>query len=73
MEKKSKVLIVEDEFHIAQGLAFNLKHEGHEVEIAKDGQEALDLWKSFNPHLYMMMKKKFLAKIIQVPNQKNIH
>lgn len=37
----SRVLIVEDEAHIAQGLRFNLQAEGHEAEIAGDGEEAL--------------------------------
>ncbi|MGA9353258.1 MAG: response regulator transcription factor [Terriglobales bacterium] len=37
----SRVLIVEDEAHIAQGLRFNLQAEGHQAEIAGDGEEAL--------------------------------
>jgi DNA-binding response OmpR family regulator len=37
----SRVLIVEDEAHIAQGLRFNLQAEGHEAEVAGDGEEAL--------------------------------
>lgn len=39
----SKVLIVEDEQHLADGLRFNLEAEGYEVEIAADGETALDL------------------------------
>ncbi|MDX2041770.1 MAG: response regulator transcription factor [Acidobacteriota bacterium] len=38
----SKVLIVEDEQHLADGLRFNLEAEGYEVEIAADGETALD-------------------------------
>ncbi|CAN5222567.1 response regulator transcription factor [soil metagenome] len=38
-----KVLIVEDEEHLAQGLKFNLEAEGFEAEVAGDGDEALDL------------------------------
>jgi len=37
----SRVLIVEDEAHIAQGLRFNLQAEGHDVEVAGDGETAL--------------------------------
>jgi DNA-binding response OmpR family regulator len=37
----SRVLIVEDEAHIAQGLRFNLQAEGHEAEVAGDGEDAL--------------------------------
>jgi DNA-binding response OmpR family regulator len=34
--------VVEDEAHLAQGLRFNLEAEGHAVEIAGDGELALD-------------------------------
>jgi DNA-binding response OmpR family regulator len=37
------VLIVEDEQHIAEGLRFNLRAEGHEAQIASDGERALEL------------------------------
>ena len=37
----SRILIVEDEAHIARGLAFNLVAEGHEVELASDGETGL--------------------------------
>ena len=39
----SRVLIVEDEAHIAHGLQFNLEAEGHSAQIAPDGETALDL------------------------------
>src|SRR5216110_2300165 len=39
----SRVLIVEDESHLAKGLQFNLEAEGHSVEVAKDGERALQL------------------------------
>ena len=38
----SRVLIVEDEAHLAKGLSFNLRAEGHTVEVAGDGEGALD-------------------------------
>jgi DNA-binding response OmpR family regulator len=38
----SRVLVVEDEAHLAQGLRFNLQAEGHAVEVASDGETALD-------------------------------
>ena len=37
----SRVLVVEDEDHLAQGLRFNLEAEGHAVEVAGDGESAL--------------------------------
>lgn len=36
----SRILVVEDEAHLAEGLQFNLEAEGHEVEIAADGVAA---------------------------------
>ena len=36
-----KILIVEDEEHLAQGLRFNLEAEGFETEIAADGESAV--------------------------------
>ena len=39
----SRVLIVEDEAHLADGLQFNLQAEGHSTQIARDGESALDL------------------------------
>ncbi len=39
----SRILIVEDEAHLAQGLLFNLQAEGHEAVVAADGETAVDL------------------------------
>ncbi len=38
----SRILIVEDEAHIAEGLQFNLEAEGYDVEVAGDGREAVE-------------------------------
>jgi DNA-binding response OmpR family regulator len=38
-----KILIVEDEQHLADGLRFNLEAEGFETELAADGKIALDI------------------------------
>ena len=37
----SRILLVEDEEHLAQGLRFNLEAEGHEVEVTDKGEVAL--------------------------------
>lgn len=37
-----KILIVEDEQHLADGLRFNLEAEGFEAEIAGDGETAVE-------------------------------
>lgn len=36
-----KILIVEDEEHIAEGLAFNLEAEGYETRLAETGEKGL--------------------------------
>lgn len=38
----ARLLVVEDEANLAQGLLFNLQAEGHEVSVAGDGEAALD-------------------------------
>lgn len=38
----SRILIVEDEMHLAQGLQFNLEAEGHEVAISETGEDGLE-------------------------------
>ena len=38
-----RILIVEDEQHLADGLRFNLEQEGYEVELVESGEAALDL------------------------------
>jgi DNA-binding response OmpR family regulator len=37
----ARILVVEDEAHLAEGLQFNLEAEGHEVALAADGEAAL--------------------------------
>ena len=37
----SRILVVEDEAHIAQGLRFNLEAEGHAVQVTSTGEDAL--------------------------------
>ena len=38
----SRILVVEDEAHLAKGLSFNLEAEGHSAEVVGDGESALD-------------------------------
>ena len=37
----SRVLVVEDEQHLADGLRFNLEAEGYQVQLVESGEEAL--------------------------------
>jgi DNA-binding response OmpR family regulator len=45
----SRVLIVEDEQHLAAGLRFNLEADGYAVEIAESGESALALLAQSRP------------------------
>ena len=42
MDKKKKILIVEDEKNIAQLIAFNLLQSGYEFDMAFDGEDGLN-------------------------------
>ena len=39
----SRILVVEDEQHLAEGLRFNLEAEGYQVELVETGEAALEL------------------------------
>jgi DNA-binding response OmpR family regulator len=42
MNKLQKVLVVEDEQHLAEGLRFNLEAEGYATDVVDNGEEALN-------------------------------
>ena len=52
------ILIVEDEIHLADGLRFNLEAEGYRIQVAADGEKALQLLNSPN--------EKFDAVVLDV-------
>jgi len=43
---KKRILVVEDEEHIADGLQINLEAAGYKVTIAPDGNLALEMWRN---------------------------
>ncbi len=49
-----RILIVEDDPHIAEGLKLNLSLQGYEAMIAGNGTAGLQMWKTFNPHLIIL-------------------
>jgi DNA-binding response OmpR family regulator len=49
-----KVLIADDEPNIVISLEFLMKREGHEVSVARDGQQALDAIRSVRPDLVLL-------------------
>lgn len=52
--EKKRILVVEDETHIAEGLCLNLTLKGYEARIASSGAEALQRWKSWQPDLIIL-------------------
>jgi DNA-binding response OmpR family regulator len=54
MAQKKKILIIEDDMHIAEGLALNLKLQGYETDIAEDGPAGVQKWQSLCPDLIIL-------------------
>jgi CheY-like chemotaxis protein len=74
-----KVLIAEDDHFLVKAYQVKLEKEGFEVQIANDGEQALEILKSFVPDviildLVMPRKDGFatLAEIKQNPSLKDI-
>jgi two-component system, OmpR family, alkaline phosphatase synthesis response regulator PhoP len=51
---EERILVVEDESHLAEGLKLNLALEGYEVRIAPDGISALQEWREWQPNLIVL-------------------
>jgi len=49
-----KILLAEDEPHIAKLVQFKLQKEGYEVLYAKDGKEAYEITKKEHPDLVLL-------------------
>jgi len=49
-----KILIVEDELTLQETLAYNLKRQGYEVEVAGDGEAALATARMSRPNLIVL-------------------
>jgi DNA-binding response OmpR family regulator len=43
VSKSARILVVEDEAHLAEGLIFNLSAEGYTTQLARDGENALEI------------------------------
>lgn len=54
MEERKRILLVDDEPDLVQLVTVRLKSVGYDVEPAYDGQQALDKFKSFKPHLVIL-------------------
>lgn len=54
MNKRQKIMLVEDEESLAVGLKFNLEEDGYEVSHARDGREALEFYEKENYDLIIL-------------------
>jgi two-component system, OmpR family, alkaline phosphatase synthesis response regulator PhoP len=52
--EKKRILVIEDESHIAEGLKLNLALQGYDVMIAPDGVSGLNQWKKWRPDLIIL-------------------
>ncbi|MBT7610860.1 MAG: response regulator transcription factor [Bacteriovoracaceae bacterium] len=50
----SKVLIIDDEVHIAEGIKLNLELNGHKVHIKENGFLGVNEWKSWRPDIIVL-------------------
>lgn len=67
--RSRKVLIADDEPDILEILKYNLQKEGYQVVSAKDGDEAIEKAKMFNPDLIVldiMMPKKTGVEVCEI-------
>jgi len=53
-DEKKRILIIEDEKHISEGLKLNLSLKGYEVFVAGDGIAGLQQWKDMSPDLIIL-------------------
>lgn len=51
---KKRILIIEDDRHIAEGIQLNLTLQGYEVVVASDGVAGLNKWKEIGPDLVIL-------------------
>ena len=50
----ARILVVEDNQALAEGVAYNLRHEGHDVRIAEDGETGLAEARAWSPSLVIL-------------------
>ena len=59
----ARILVVEDDEHIADGLRFNLELEDHVVTLADDGQKAVNLLTDENPGFDLVILDLMLPRM----------
>lgn len=54
MNGKQKILIVDDDIHIAELISLYLNKEGYETQQVYNGKKAIEVFTSFAPHLVVL-------------------
>ncbi len=74
-DRKKRILVVEDEAHLAKGLKFNLTREGYDVELAGDGDCALEGYRtgSFDMMILdLMLPKRGGLEVVRAIRQSDV-
>ena len=72
--KGFKILVAEDEPDLAEIVQYHLEKEGYDVQVAKDGSEAVTMAQQWMPQLVildMMMPKKSGAEVCEILRSKS--
>ena len=51
---RKRILVIEDDKHIAEGLKLNLSLQGYDVQVATDGVSGINKWKEMRPDLIVL-------------------
>jgi DNA-binding response OmpR family regulator len=51
---QKKILVVDDDAHIAELIVLYLEKEGYETRVAKTGRQAVETFPKFSPHLVLL-------------------
>ena len=51
---KKRILVIEDDHHIAEGLNLNLSLQGYDVGIAMNGVTGVQMWREWRPDLIVL-------------------
>ena len=55
MPAKQKILIVDDDTNIAELISLYLTKEFYQVQIVEDGEQALQVFDTFQPNLVLLI------------------
>ncbi len=53
-ENLFKILVVDDEEDIVEFVSYNLRKEGFNVDVARNGRSAIEIARKFGPHLILL-------------------